>query len=449
MWDASTGDEIHTLQGHTDVVYRISFSPDGTRIASASSDDTIKLWDASTGEELRTFKGHTDFVYSVRFSPDGTRIASGSWDDKIKLWDATTGEELRTLTGHTSGVLSVSFNPDGTRIASASWDKTIKLWDATTGEELRTLTGHTSPVESVSFSPEGTSLYSQSFSENLVWNPSTGQIVPGAKWKSQDISNRHERWLAVPSDGSILVVDTEFRNTPREKAYRRFKSKPKPRWHREQMRVARTANDAFAVTFHAGWLLTLDTSSREAYEVLHQAHRELPKAVANLLPPVISRSLALPKPQVPTLSIREAQFINGRIRRIVVFSPSRLSNYDVAQMEAVIRDVPHGLHFSTLGVTRYRTGNYEAAIEASLKSVELTPKEIEIPGPLPIDYAILAMSHLQLDRKEEAEKYREQLTEAMKAPFFKDVNECLKFVREVDTLFASQSTSGSDAKPEP
>ena len=69
-----------------------------------------------------TLKGHTGWVYSVRFSPDGTRIASGSRDQTIRLWDASTGEQLDTLKGHTFDVTSVSFSPDGKRIASGSRD---------------------------------------------------------------------------------------------------------------------------------------------------------------------------------------------------------------------------------------------------------------------------------------------------------------------------------------
>jgi WD40 repeat protein len=89
MWDAATGRETLSLQGHTGPVESVAFSPDGKRLASASKDGTVKVWDAATGQEILTLKGHTDQVLSVAFSPDGKRLASASADGTVKVWDAS------------------------------------------------------------------------------------------------------------------------------------------------------------------------------------------------------------------------------------------------------------------------------------------------------------------------------------------------------------------------
>ena len=81
-------------------------------------------------------EGHTNIVYSVSFSPDGKRIVSGSSDRTIRIWDATTGKELEILEGHTGGVSSVSFSPDGKLIVSNSYDRTIRIWDFPPLQEL-------------------------------------------------------------------------------------------------------------------------------------------------------------------------------------------------------------------------------------------------------------------------------------------------------------------------
>jgi len=173
IWDADTGRELLTLAGHTGGVNHIAFSPDGSRLATASDDTTAKVWDASTGQEFFTLSGHTDIVSSVAFSPDGTQLITGSWDHTAKIWDMGTGKELLTLSGFTDTV-EARFSPDGTRCVMNTGNEAL-VWDIATGERLFRLLGHTSLVEQVVFSADGNLLGTASLDGTAkVWDAATG-----------------------------------------------------------------------------------------------------------------------------------------------------------------------------------------------------------------------------------------------------------------------------------
>ncbi len=166
-----------TLEGHTDLVWSVAFSPNGQTLASGSQDRTIRLWNPNNGNLKRTLTGHRDAVNSVAFSPDGRTLASGSWDGTIRLWNPNNGNLKRTLSGHTDGISFIAFSPDGQTLASASGDQTIRLWNPNNGNLKRTLTGHTNMVDSVAFSPDGRTLASGSRDQTIrLWNPNNGNL---------------------------------------------------------------------------------------------------------------------------------------------------------------------------------------------------------------------------------------------------------------------------------
>ncbi len=175
IWDARTGRELTVLSGHGDSVESAAYSPDGSRIVTASDDKTARIWDARTGRELAVLSGHGDNVESAAYSPDGTRIVTTSYDKTARLWDARTGRELAVLSGHGDSVYSAAYSPDGTRIVTASYDKTARVWDARTGAQLTVLSGHGDSLESAAYSPDGARIVTASDDKTArIWDARTG-----------------------------------------------------------------------------------------------------------------------------------------------------------------------------------------------------------------------------------------------------------------------------------
>jgi WD40 repeat protein len=141
IWDAGTGTELRSLDGLRAGGASVVFAPDGKYLAIASG-KTVEIWNVPTEVSIkdpngitRSFRGHTDTVNAISFSPDGKRLATASSDSTVRVWDAATGLELLTLKGHTGKVTGVAFSPDGTKLATCGADKKIIIYDGTPKEK--------------------------------------------------------------------------------------------------------------------------------------------------------------------------------------------------------------------------------------------------------------------------------------------------------------------------
>ncbi|CCA75636.1 related to WD40-repeat protein (notchless protein) [Serendipita indica DSM 11827] len=194
---------------HEDSVNAIAFSPDGSRIASASSDKAIRIWDADTGQLIgKPLRGHKLEVNAVAFSPDGSRIVSGSDDATIRLWRADNGQPIgQPLRGHDRSVRAVAFSPDGLRIASGSDDKTVRIWDAATGQLMgEPLVGHDGYVNAVSYAPDGSRIASGSDDGTIqIWRL-PGDCYPDYEDNNTLHSSLEESNITSKSLGALLPI---------------------------------------------------------------------------------------------------------------------------------------------------------------------------------------------------------------------------------------------------
>ena len=240
---SSTSSAFVTYKGHTDYIWSVDWSPDGTYIVSGSSDGTAQVWEASTGKGLLSTRSHinpavsndwakavtwsptsaeilTGFqdgtaealdinsrqrtaVYggdpdwtanAVAWSPDGKYVAVGRFDNTIQVYAATSGNSLFTYMGHNDGINALVLSHDGQRVASGSSDGTAQVWRASDGHPLLIYKNHTSDVRSVSWSPDdkyivsgssdGTAQVWESVSGHtlLTYTKHTGGLVNAVAW---------------------------------------------------------------------------------------------------------------------------------------------------------------------------------------------------------------------------------------------------------------------------
>jgi len=221
FWDVSTGQEATTVASEIKDVQALAFSRDGLWLAGENSSNAVTVWSAATGQEVRTLAstkpsgGSSSWIYSIAFSPDSRSLASGVDDKTIRLWDVATGQPIRDLTAGHRSVIYVAFSPDGRWLASGGDNQTIKIWEAATGREIRTLRGHKKDVYAAAFSPNGRYLASASADKTVkLWDVATGREIHTLSGHGSDVTSiafsPDSRWLASGSwDRTVKIWDVE------------------------------------------------------------------------------------------------------------------------------------------------------------------------------------------------------------------------------------------------
>ncbi len=211
QWNATTGERIGPAMRHEGGIHRAGYDRNGTRIVTAGADKRAAIWDAGDGRPLHALADHGGPVRDARFSPDGQRIATACDDGKVRLWQTSDGNLELTLEGadgHVDVVRTVSFSGDGRQLVSAGVDKWAVVWNLEAGTSRR-LAGHDDTLFGAAFDPSSRRVLT--FSEDFtarVWSSETGQ---------QLLRLQHDAWV---QSGEFSPDGTEVLTASKENAVR-------------------------------------------------------------------------------------------------------------------------------------------------------------------------------------------------------------------------------------
>lgn len=160
LFDADGNAVGEPLGGLTGRMSTLAFSPDGTQLVGATDDGSIQVWDLEGNPLGNPFSGHDSAITAVVFSPDGESIATAGADGTVRRWNLEGMPIGEPFTGHEGTVTSLAFRPDGEAIASAGADGTVRLWGVDGAPIGDPFTGHVGTVNAVAFNPAGTAIAS-------------------------------------------------------------------------------------------------------------------------------------------------------------------------------------------------------------------------------------------------------------------------------------------------
>lgn len=183
---------------HRGAYMGLEASSDGSLLATAASDNTIRVW--STQSLRQRWRAAHEGAYCVAFSPDGTLLASGGKDHTVRIWDAASGAERRVLTEPQEWVGSVAFSRDGTHLAASGWDMKLRLW-RTSDWTQELVVDLPFGASSVAFSPDGRLIACAADRYVALFDSGTG-----ARRQAFQVPDRSYSCVAFTADAKRVVA---------------------------------------------------------------------------------------------------------------------------------------------------------------------------------------------------------------------------------------------------
>ena len=223
MWDAESGDlkfGLDDLANGTNC-RSCCFSPDGQSVAIMGFFGRVFLIDAETGDSKGPPLHHDERgALRVEFSPDGSLLATATTDSgQVKIWDVETGRLVLTNIKHRGTITHIAFSQDGQKLITSSADKAGRVWEVRTGHPITPRLEHRQPVTSIDIDRGGKTVVTGSTDHRVQrWNVETGEPVGPPMWHSAGVlsvefDRSGERILTGCADGSVRIwVNPEGKN---------------------------------------------------------------------------------------------------------------------------------------------------------------------------------------------------------------------------------------------
>jgi WD40 repeat protein len=441
IWDAATGVQLHSFSGKGWGA-SVAFSPDSSQLFAGWGDGTIRAWDVQTGQERFTLKGHADMVVGLSVSPDGRRLASASSDGsshrprqagRVKVWDLTTRLELMAFRGHAGSVWAVAFSPDGQRLASAGGDGTVRVYDA------RPLTAAARVEREAAGLLAFLHARGLSEAEARAWigkDPTVSEAV-----RQEALALAGSAWEGIALDEAARVVDNLFPTSPKDNSW-------------ESVLKAIRADAALREPVRRHALLLAEAQGRAVIreEVLNRVRslyddRDRPEVLERLRSdPEVGNEVRQEALALATTFPQAAEDLNTlawAVARKPVTSAERYRQALAWAEEACRLRTDRGDYLTTLGALQYRVGRPEVARATLTRADQINAASFG--GSTPADLAFLAMTEKQLGHPEQAQTLLARFRSALQSgpwALRKDHSDMRALLRQTDAVVNGKAPSG-------